>query len=373
MTSTSRTPRYDLLIVGAGITGVFAAMAGYKRGLSVALVDQALSPGMGSTFTSGGSLGLLDKTTLQLGGQALESMEIYRSTSKLIEAEDLISWCGGYVPYFDDTEEQGCLKIAEVVEQLGVKVDCVDGKVLRQRVPFLSGDLSGATVCGSEGRVRPHDFCTVLFSYLKDRNAFDWFGGHRVVELNLADEVEIACEQRSGERVVLSSSFCLIAVGSYAASLGDAIPGDVQPRRGLVVSVDPVSDLDVVMHGAGYLGARDECDPGSLSCGFAFEPRGPVWRLGSSRELVGWSTDGTEKVANAILDDAHRYIPGLNQSRIRRIDVCWRPFDRTGEEEMVRAVGGSRIAKAITAQEGEGITLAPYLADRVVSGFVGDD
>jgi hypothetical protein len=82
--------------------------------------------------------------------------------------------------------------------------------------------------------------------------------------------------------------------------------------------------------------------------------------------LIGRSDKNLEVTINSIRKEAERHIPSLEKKTLRSIDICFRPFEMNDEELIT--VGSNEFSRvaAVNGQEGEGITLAPALAQHTI-------
>ena len=82
-----RAPRYDLVVVGAGIVGLGHAYEGHRRGLRVAVVDRSAAI-VGASIRNFGHIGVTGQS-----GQALEFAQVARKRWQRLSVEaDL--WLG---------------------------------------------------------------------------------------------------------------------------------------------------------------------------------------------------------------------------------------------------------------------------------------
>ena len=336
-----------------------------KRGLTTVLIDSRMMPGSGTTLTSGGSIGLQDKTTDGTIELALESIEIYKALrgQKHDGLDRLIYWCGGLVPYWTEKDRTVGASVAEKLQRWDVTVEELSRSEFRSLAPQMSKNLRGAFHCPQEGRVMPTDLTRAIQSSLlrKSPTLFQWrpFSTVQSISADAANYV-LTVNGVDGRYKCMATSVVL-AVGSYNNAGLWPIDRNIEPRRGLVLTYDALEPMDFVMHGTSYISSRDEIESGPRIA-FSFEQRQQMWRIGSSRELIGRSDSNVDTIAGKIRNEAERYIPGLRGKTLRRIDICFRPFEAEKVELVTAGEAPFERVIAINGQEGEGITLAPALA-----------
>lgn len=366
--------RGGIAVVGAGITGVCAAWIAASRGVPVAVFDKRPEPGGGTTFSSGGSIGLQDKTSEASIEMALEAIEFYKGLqghpSELLR--DLIVWCGGLVPYWSDADGEQMLAIADRLRRAGVAVEQVQASMARSIVPSLAPGIAGGFYCPAEGRLAPTGVARAMMQLLARTGAeVTWHPRTTVSSIEPGTDGYTLAVMSDGRRHTLDCHGVVIATGAEFAQGKWPMERDIVPRRGLILTFDALEEIQVVMHGSSYAAAKDS-DDARLRVAFAFEPRDGMWRVGASRELVGRSAENLEGVIAKIRVEAKRYLPALERGELRAVHVCFRPFE-SGTTGYVRAGNACyhRVV-AITGQEGEGITLAPALARKALDLVIGD-
>ena len=360
----SNTDIFDVAIVGAGLTGMFAAWASVQHSLSTIVLDKRLLPGSGSTMTSGGSIGLQDKITDATAQLALESVEIYKSL-QLIDAQSFdpfIRWCGGLVVYWNDKDRTSAHAIAQNLQRLGIQVDEWTQRELRRFAPPMSHELLGAFHCPSEGRVVPNGLAGAMHEWLltKFPTSFKWQPLSSVYDIIPADDMYILRTQTNSGPLEYGAKSVVIATGAYHSEYSWPIRRSIQPRRGLVLTFDALESLDFVMHGSAYVSSRDT--PGNEPrIAFSFEQRNGNWRIGSSRELIGRSDTDIAPIISSIRREAERHIPRLKSEVLRQVDICFRPYESDAVLFASAGLPPFERVVSINGQEGEGITLAPAL------------
>jgi glycine/D-amino acid oxidase-like deaminating enzyme len=366
---TSNIKIFDVAIVGGGLTGMFTAWSSVQHGLSTITLDKRLLPGSGSTMTSGGSIGLQDKISDITAELALESIETYKSL-QLIDGESFgpfIDWCGGLVVYWSDEDRAGAHTVVQNLQRLGIQVDEWTWHELRRFAPPMSHALLGAFYCPSEGKIVPRDLAQAMQKWLlaKFSASFTWQPLSTVNNITSADGIYTLHTQTTSGPFEHHARSVVLATGAYHNEYIWPVPRTTQPRRGLILTFDALESLDFVMHGSTYVSSRDT--PGDEPrIAFSFEQRRGNWRLGSSRELIGRSDVDIGPIIKSIRQEAERHIPGLKPEVLRRVDICFRPYDPQATPFVVAGPPPFEKVASINGQEGEGITLAPALGKSAI-------
>ncbi|HEV7937896.1 MAG TPA: FAD-dependent oxidoreductase [Solirubrobacteraceae bacterium] len=351
-------------IVGAGITGVCAAWIAADRGIPVLLIDSRMLAGSGTSYSSGGSIGLQDKTSPGTVALAIEAIDFYRALREEWSAfGDAIEWCGGLVPYWGDADRAALVPIAAGLQAAGVEVDELSPTDALNVAQALSPDIGGAYYCSAEGRMAPATVAKRMLQILQERGdgLIEWSPRTTVTAITPGKGGYVLEVEGSHRRREIEVSAVILATGSYYSETDWPVERGVQPRRGVILTFDALKDMDVVMHGSSYTASKESVLP-DLAIAFAFEPRDGMWRIGSSRELVGRSDSGLDTLIAKVRHEAERYIPSLKGHPVRSVGLCYRPFESGTCEHVCSGTGDYARVVTINGQEGEGITLAPALA-----------
>ncbi|MEW9613573.1 FAD-binding oxidoreductase [Shinella sp. S4-D37] len=143
----------DVAIVGGGIVGGSAALFLREAGLSVVLIDKGFCGAQASGVNYGG---------VRRQGRAPEQLPLAeRSHALWGRLGELIGIDGEYV-------RSGHLKLARtpehfarleayaaLVRPLGLELELIGGNAVRERLPWLTGDVAGASLCRDDGQANP--------------------------------------------------------------------------------------------------------------------------------------------------------------------------------------------------------------------------
>ncbi|MBC8718505.1 FAD-binding oxidoreductase [Ochrobactrum sp. Marseille-Q0166] len=143
----------DAVIIGGGIVGGSAALFMRQAGLSVILLDKGFCGAQASGVNYGG---------VRRQGRAPEQLPLAQRSHKLwARLPELIGIDGEY-------SRSGHLKLArteahfakleayaEKVRPLGLDVELIGSNAMRERFPWLPGDVAGASLCAEDGNANP--------------------------------------------------------------------------------------------------------------------------------------------------------------------------------------------------------------------------
>ncbi|MFS2324089.1 FAD-binding oxidoreductase [Brucella sp. H1_1004] len=143
----------DAVIIGGGIVGGSAALFMRQAGLSVILLDKGFCGAQASGVNYGG---------VRRQGRAPEQLPLAQRSHKLwARLPELIGIDGEY-------SRSGHLKLARTeahfakleayadeVKPLGLELELIGGNAVRERFPWLPGDVAGASLCAEDGNANP--------------------------------------------------------------------------------------------------------------------------------------------------------------------------------------------------------------------------
>lgn len=145
--------RADAVIIGGGIVGGSAALFMRQAGLSVILLDKGFCGAQASGVNYGG---------VRRQGRAPEQLPLAQRAHALwARLPEIIGTDGEYI-------RSGHLKLARTkaqfaelenyadkVKPLGLDVELIGGNAVRDRFPWLPGDVAGASLCAEDGNANP--------------------------------------------------------------------------------------------------------------------------------------------------------------------------------------------------------------------------
>lgn len=143
----------DAVIIGGGIVGSSAALFMRRAGLSVILLEKGFCGAQSSGINYGG---------VRRQGRGVDQVPLSQRSHELWgRLPELIGIDGEY-------QRSGHLKLArspehfakleayaEKVRPLGLELELIGGNAVKQRFPWLTGDVAGASFCAEDGSANP--------------------------------------------------------------------------------------------------------------------------------------------------------------------------------------------------------------------------
>ena len=321
--------RPDVVVVGAGITGVSAAFALRERGLGVLLLDRGEVAGATTSLGEGNVL-VCDKLPGPERGLAILGRTHW---------EEL----GRRFPQARVTRKGALL----------LRPGTADA-ALRAAEPELATDVTGELEAG-DLQVDPAGLTRALAAQLDVRTG-----------VTVASVERGSVTLDGGERI--ECGHVVVAAGPWSGPLA-GLP--VEPRKGQLVAL--AADGVRIRHkliAASYLDAVEDT-AGDLAIGPVVEQTldGDEILVGSSRERVGFDPAVREEVTRAMLTAAARYVPALAGLRVTRTWCGFRPWLPDG----LPAIGELRPGIWVTTgHEGAGVGLGPVSGELLAQLITGE-
>ncbi|MND36524.1 4-methylaminobutanoate oxidase (formaldehyde-forming) [compost metagenome] len=212
----------DALIIGGGIVGGSAALFMRRAGLSVILLDKGFCGAQASGVNYGG---------VRRQGREPEQIPLsQRSFDLWARLPELIGIDGEYI-------RSGHLKLARTpehfakleayaakVKPLGLKLELIGGNAVKERFPWLTGDVAGASLCADDGHANPR---LVSPAFARAAKAL----GATVLENTPVHEVQETGDGfavLAGDGIEIRASMVFNCAGAwsdrFAASFGEPVP-----------------------------------------------------------------------------------------------------------------------------------------------------
>ncbi|WP_250517921.1 FAD-dependent oxidoreductase [Caballeronia sp. INDeC2] len=147
------TTRADVILIGGGIFGQFAALTLAESGRKVVLIDRSALWSEASSVNAG-SLGVQNKLT-KLVPYARWSWNLWARMSERLGADVGVSQSGGYKIAMTDDEAARLARSADEQRACGLDVRLLDRADLRHEAPWLSSEVVAATFASEDGYASP--------------------------------------------------------------------------------------------------------------------------------------------------------------------------------------------------------------------------
>ena len=240
-------PETDLLVVGAGYTGLSAAIAAHDAGARVAIVDAGY-PGEGASTRNGGMFGAhprlpLEKLTRQFGkdvAQAVtrEASDAFRFTSDLIREESIdcdLQQTGRILLAWTKADHAGQRQLAtDVAEAGGDNIRIVPKSELGNEINTQR--YFGAALFPGHAALHPRKFHEGLLGAVQRRG------------IPVAAGVRVRGHQRSAhgfhvetEAGVIRARHLLAATNGYTGGAFPALAARVFPLPSYLIATEPLS------------------------------------------------------------------------------------------------------------------------------------
>lgn len=362
---------YDVVIIGAGITGAASAYFAASRGLRVLVIDRG-SIASGTSSRCEGNLLVSDK---DLGPElelALYAQDVWRTD--LAEHADVWEYeaKGGIMVAPDEATMTQLRALSDHQRAMGITVEELpDSAALREFEPYLNPAMVGGAFYPQDSQVQP---LLATHHLLRLARGF----GARVMT-----HTPVVGIERSGARVTgvrtpdrrISADVVLNCAGPWSGEVaqlaGDAsVP--VMPRKGFVLVSQPVPvTIHHKVYSASYVGdvASGDADL-QVSPVVEGTPSGTIL-LGSSRERVGFDESFSSEAVARIARAGIELFPALADLALLRTYSGFRPFC----PDHLPVIGPDARTPGLwhaSGQEGAGIGLSVGIAKVLAQALCGE-
>ena len=350
---------YDVIIIGAGISGtaIASALAGYD--ISVCVIERTNDISNGATKANSGIVhaGYDAEPGSLMARFNVQGNEMYPEICKRLDVP--FSPCGSYVIAFDEDD----LAVLEELKQRGSLNGVPDLKILTQeevlqQEPHINPNIKAALYAPTAGVVSPYELSIAFMEHAMDHGA----------ELLLENPV-ISIQKNTLHYIVetpdykLESKIVINASGVFADQIHNMVlePGfKIKPRRGEYFLLDKYAG-DFTKH------VIFQC-PGKLGKGVLVAPTaheniivGPSAEDVKDPLAVETTLEGLNKVWNSAL----KSIPTFDRSLVITTFSGMRAEPSTGDfiiQDYEEAPGFIDVAGI----KSPGLTAAPAIAEYVV-------
>lgn len=334
----------DVVIVGAGIVGLFAAHELLKQHLSVTLVERkglcagATGAGQGYLWMAHRTAGTVGWTlaarSMALWDRLTAGDEAFRTA---IERQD----CGSLLVSTCPNESASLSERQLALNSMGLKATYVDGRRLEALEPGLRLPKGGAALLvPADSQINGRAAAHALLECCRQFPHFTCLMDTPVSRIELAAGASGA-DGNGGHVVVtpgqrhLARKALVLAAGVWTGGMLAGATGDpgwealLQPRRGHLLEMPAPEGMPRVAHGmmemsytkhyatssasssSGAAAAAPHASPDVDITFTATTSASGTLLLGSSREFSGWDTTPSPAIVSSILQRAALFLPGL--------------------------------------------------------------
>ena len=237
----SRTLHKDVAVIGGGLVGSSAALALRRMGFSVVLLDKGFCGAQASGVNYGG---------VRRQGRPPEQIALsQRAHAIWPRLKNLIGIDGEFV-------RSGHLKLARTeaemasleayaarVADLGLDLELIGGNQLRERFPWIAGEVTGASLCAGDGHANPR-LVSAAFAHAARRAGVD------VLEHTPVSHFEKALDGfhlSAGSNTEIKARFVINSAGAWAGPFAEAFSEPV-PLHAIYPSMIVTEPLNVFMN-----------------------------------------------------------------------------------------------------------------------------
>lgn len=352
-------PKFDVVVIGAGIVGAACAFECARREMKVAVLERS-EIATGATATGMGHIVVMDDSDAQFA-LTRYSQQLWQRMRPDLPDDVEFEACGTIWVAADEQEMSAVWKKQQYYSTRGVPVEVLDPKTLSAAEPNLRRGLAGGLLVPGDIVVYPPCATRWLIKQAKAAGAQVCAGtlavtaGHGIVQTHEGEE--------------FAAEVIINATGVDAPGLA---PGfDIKPRKGhLAITERYPGFLRHQLVELGYLKSAHTVTADSVA--FNVQPRrtGQIL-VGSSRQYGAEGKEIEHQILRRMLERAQEYLPGLGEMFAVR---TWTGF-RAATPDKLPLIGPCPHDKTLflaAGHEGLGITTslgtAYLLADLITGG-----
>jgi D-hydroxyproline dehydrogenase subunit alpha len=338
----------DVLVVGAGAIGAFAALHLARAGHDVTVLERNV-PGVEASGTNAGSLGAQNKP-VRLGALSVEAIEAWCGFEIDTGLDAGYHRTGGFRVAENEAGVERLREIAAAQSAVGVPIEHIDGDEARRRAPYLSAAVLAANFCPLDGH--NNALTAPVLVALAARQA-----GARIVNGVTVQRIEQGADGSHTvhtDRGAVGCDRLILSAGvwsrDFLVAAGIDLPVVLRINQMMVTEPAPPLLEHVIFHVDGHLTLKQVHPAMSCLVGGGW-PGGGDYRSGRKETLLA-STLGNAAVAL-------RIVPALARLRVLR---SWSGFDwRTADQMPVIGEAPGRAGMFVCTSCFGGYTLSPLL------------
>lgn len=350
---------YDIIIIGAGSTGLPLAWRLSKEKIKVLVLDQHASPGQGQNKAAIGGIRATHSDPAKIK-TCLKSIEIFSSWKETYG--DNIEWQrGGYsfAAYTEETEKT-LKNLLKIQKGYHLNIDWLDASSLKEVIPGVNPDgLRGGTYSPDDGNISPMLAACAFYRQAKEQGAIFRFNE----KVTSVKTVSASTREIITDRGRYQAPIHIIAAGAEAKEVGTLFRIDVpvipdSHEGGITEPVKPFFTPLVV-------DLRER--PGSKNFYFYQNPLGQIVFCITPQPIIpGTDRRATSTFLPMVSQRLIEVMPRLRNIKIRR---TWRglyPMTPDGVP-IVDSMKGKEGVYLSVGMCGQGLMLGPGLAENLTS------
>ncbi|WP_079528122.1 NAD(P)/FAD-dependent oxidoreductase [Halobacillus hunanensis] len=328
---------YDIVIIGSGVIGSSIAYhLSERKEKDILVVDKGF-PLSGTSGSTQAWVWVHNKTPSWYGELSMYSAELYPFLGKKIGDVEY-KRTGGIAPFFNESEREKALKLAEAQAEVGIKVEVLNREQVLEKEPALSPSIAGATYSDIDGNVNPFRLVE-LYIKAAQKNHVQFAFYNPVLDIKkekgLFKIFTKKEEPVTAEKVIIAGGPWTKEIGEM---LGVHIP--VKQVRGQIIVTEPLAPF--LTH---TIGGMRQAENGEVLIGY-------------SKEEVGYDRRTTLDVIQETASMAENYVPALARANVVRSFAGIRVIPEDGFP-IVGTIPG--VHNAFIATMHSGITLSPLI------------
>ncbi|MFI8614042.1 NAD(P)/FAD-dependent oxidoreductase [Acidovorax sp. NPDC077693] len=221
--TTPRTIKTDVAIVGGGIVGASAALALRRQGVDVVLLERDLC-GSRSSGVNYGGVRRQGRPLSQLP-LAQRAHEIWARLPALIGTDGEYARTGHFKIARSDADMAALEHYADLSRDFDLGIELISGERLRAQCPWLGGKAVGGSLCVDDGQANPR-LVSPAFALAAQR------AGAQIFERSPLTHIEHDGQQlftlHSGQALQVQAPVVLNCAGAWAGAMaeqfGEAVP-----------------------------------------------------------------------------------------------------------------------------------------------------
>jgi glycine oxidase len=350
-------PRYDTVVVGAGVIGLAIAWRAAQRGLTVAIADPL--PGAGASHAAAGMLGPVSEAAyaepelLALGLDARERYPAFAAElTELTGSQTGFRQTGTLQVAYDGDDLAVLHRLHDLQVSRGVQAWRVTAKQARGLEPMLAPSVRGGVHVPGDGSVDPR----LLTRALLGAAAQAGVSLHRHQVAGVTVNGGRAHGVTLGDGTGLASAAVVLAAGWQSGGI-DGVPAGVLPP------IRPVKGQILRLRGTRPLLSRSVRGVVRGSSVYLVPRADGELVVGATQEELGADTRVTAGGVWELLRDAHEILPGITELEFAEATAGLRP----GTPDNAPVLGPSSLPGLVlaTGHFRNGVLLAPVTADLI--------